>query len=299
MRNLEKVLPPLEKDDFLFTPLSNSLYNPYHPKFTASARYKPTNRAFPPALITKDSARPAGVARVNYGSGKIWPEVEDYVVVGLPTGPLSSGNSTLVQSCARHVPGGRKVTIPKKITTTGWAARTFKTNCVCSYSLQLAVCCRKYYKIIFLGPVDMATTNAFIVDREAQVIRGKSPAGQTGFLTVLHSQLLQTSTKDFIEEIVSPSTAMPTSESNAIPPEQRLTEFSNWVQIREGFQKRPHHQCEVCSIRKTRIDQRSATKFYCEACSDGDKRVYLCDRVRPGNYWNNTAICLPIWHLMY
>ncbi|OWY96570.1 hypothetical protein PHMEG_00033136 [Phytophthora megakarya] len=100
-------------------------------------------------------------------------------------------------------------------------------------------------------------------------------------------------------QILSPGSTMPTASSNAIPPEHRLMEFPDWVQIREGFRKRPQHQCKVCSIRKTKIGQRSATRFYCEACSEGNKHVYLCDHIRPGNYRNNTATCHQIWHLMW
>ncbi|POM66192.1 Hypothetical protein PHPALM_17989 [Phytophthora palmivora] len=35
---------------------------------------------------------------------------------------------------------------------------------------------------------------------------------------------------------------------------------------------------------------------FCAACSDGDKFVYLCDRVRPAYYPGSTLTCFQIWH---
>ncbi|KAG3137508.1 hypothetical protein PI126_g17380 [Phytophthora idaei] len=90
-----------------------------------------------------------------------------------------------------------------------------------------------------------------------------------------------------------------TRRAKTIPAEHQLSEFPKWVQVCEGFRKRPQYQCKVCSIRKTKVGQRSATRFYCEACSDGNNRVYLCDRVRPGHYPNNDQTCHQIWHLRW
>ncbi|KAG2807489.1 hypothetical protein PC111_g16912 [Phytophthora cactorum] len=51
----------------------------------------------------------------------------------------------------------------------------------------------------------------------------------------------------------------------------RLVEFPELTQLREGFLKRLQHQCKVCSIRKKKVGKRSATRFYCETCSEGDE----------------------------
>ncbi|KAG3153441.1 hypothetical protein PI126_g10084 [Phytophthora idaei] len=72
----------------------------------------------------------------------------------------------------------------------------------------------------------------------------------------------------------SPVSTTATRRAKMIPAEHQLSEFSEWV-------------------------QRSATIIYCEACSDGNKRVYLCDRVRPGHYPNNDQTCQQIWHLRW
>ncbi|POM57293.1 Hypothetical protein PHPALM_38209, partial [Phytophthora palmivora] len=79
----------------------------------------------------------------------------------------------------------------------------------------------------------------------------------------------------------------------------QLIEFPEWTQIREVVRKRPQHQCKVCSIRKKKVGQRSATRFYCGTCSDGNKRVYLCDRIRPEHYPGNSMTCNQIWHLKW
>ncbi|OWZ04168.1 hypothetical protein PHMEG_00023974 [Phytophthora megakarya] len=298
MRNLDKVLPPLEKGVF-HAVVTDMFYTSVQLALQLLARniysigtIQTNKKSFPPVLIANDSARPAGIAHgsstvtvlkcCSKKKAMLWWDC-------LPVYLLSTGSSSLVDTCVRHVPGGLKVTIPCPSAMKFYHEWMDGVDIHAQlrlqrYWLQLAVCFRKYYKPSFMAG-----------GHEAQVLHGKSPADHAGFLTVLHSQLLQTSKADFIEavytawlltnaqyilhiDIVSPITTMPTPESNAIPPEHRLTEFQDWVQIREGFRKRPQHQCKVCSIRKTRIGERSATRFYCEACSDGNKRLYLCDR---------------------
>uniref|UniRef100_H3HA93 PiggyBac transposable element-derived protein domain-containing protein n=1 Tax=Phytophthora ramorum TaxID=164328 RepID=H3HA93_PHYRM len=67
------------------------------------------------------------------------------------------------------------------------------------YSLQMAVVFRKYYKTIFLGLVDMAIMNAYIVYREAQKQRGEPPADHAKFLRVLQGQMLELTPADFTD----------------------------------------------------------------------------------------------------
>ncbi|KAE8991535.1 hypothetical protein PF011_g17910 [Phytophthora fragariae] len=102
-----------------------------------------------------------------------------------------------------------------------------------------------------------------------------------------------------LSSILSPGPATPTRHATPIAAAHKLSELPEWVQVREGIRKRPQHQCKVCSIRKTKVGQRSTTRFYCEACSNGNKRVYLCDRVRPGHYVNNNMTCHQIWHVKW
>ncbi|GMF46607.1 unnamed protein product [Phytophthora fragariaefolia] len=88
--------------------------------------------------------------------------------------------------------------------------------------------------------------------------QGKPDADHAGFLQELQAQLLQTTASDF-EESYSPGSMTPTQYTTAIATDHKLSEFPEWVQVREGFRKRPQHQCKVYSIGKTKVGQRSAT----------------------------------------
>ncbi|OWZ19441.1 hypothetical protein PHMEG_0006319 [Phytophthora megakarya] len=57
--------------------------------------------------------------------------------------------------------------------------------------------------------------------------------------------------------------------------------------------------CKVGSIRNRKVGERRATRFYCEQCSDGDKRIYLCDKIRPDHYPNNKYTFDQIWHELW
>ncbi|OWY96234.1 hypothetical protein PHMEG_00033549 [Phytophthora megakarya] len=230
LRNLGKVLLALEKGVFhavvtdMFTPLSNSLHNSIN-------TIQINKKHFPPALITKDPARPAEVARGSstVAVAKRCPKLKAMLWWdSLPVYLLSTESSTLVDSCDLthniiHVPGGRKVTIP---CPSAGHSRSYRLQ---RYLLQLAVCFRKYYKTktIVLGLVDMAITNAFMVHREAQVLHVQGrfiEEAYTAWLLTNARYILHIALRSLFQ-IVPPSTAMPTPESNAIPREHRLTEF--------------------------------------------------------------------------
>ncbi|ETM98321.1 hypothetical protein PPTG_24657 [Phytophthora nicotianae INRA-310] len=69
------------------------------------------------------------------------------------------------------------------------------------YSLQLSVVFRKYYKTIFLGLVDMAIVNAFIIYRGARKQRNESPADHAMFLRHLRAQMLKLTASDFADVV--------------------------------------------------------------------------------------------------
>jgi hypothetical protein len=73
------------------------------------------------------------------------------------------------------------------------------------YSLQLSVRFRKYYKTLFLGPVDMAMVNAFIVYREALKQREKIQLTMRNFWKFNRlsycRRLPLTSTKRYIQRV--------------------------------------------------------------------------------------------------
>ncbi|GMF24305.1 unnamed protein product [Phytophthora fragariaefolia] len=75
------------------------------------------------------------------------------------------------------------------------------------YSLQIQTWCKKYYKSIFMGLVDVDIVNAYIVLKEAQERSTQQPAYHTEFLLELHAEMLQLRKRDFAE-LVSQSCCM-------------------------------------------------------------------------------------------
>ncbi|KAE9341411.1 hypothetical protein PR003_g10004 [Phytophthora rubi] len=312
IRNLHEVLPT-PKDGVFHAVVTDRFYTSVQLALQLLARnvytvgtIQTNKKGFPPALIASEAARPVDVARgsSSIATSKCYPRLQVMQWWDrLPVYLLSTGNSSVLETCGRHIPGGQRTIIPCPSAMRDYHRWMGGVDIhdqlrLQRYSLQLAVRCRKYYKTIFLGLVDIAIVNCFIVYREAQKKRGETPADHATFLQVLQTQLLQVTAGDFVEEVFSPGPQMQ-ERTDAIPTEHKLTEFPQWTQIREGFRKRPQHQCKVCSIRKTKVGQRSATRFYCDACSDGTKRVYLCDRVRPDHYPGNTMTCHQIWHVKW
>jgi hypothetical protein len=71
--------------------------------------------------------------------------------------------------------------------------------------------------------------------------------------------------------MMSPGPPAQCERMRAVPAEHKLTEFPDWQYV-GAIRKRPQHQCKVCSIRKQKKGERCATRFFCEACSEGNKR---------------------------
>ncbi|OWZ13033.1 hypothetical protein PHMEG_00013713 [Phytophthora megakarya] len=69
---------------------------------------------------------------------------------------------------------------------------------------------------------------------------------------------------------------MATPESNVIPPENQLTEFPDWVQIREAA------SASIEGVFDSKDQDRPAQRHKIQF-------LYLCDRVRPGNSRNYTT----------
>ncbi|OWZ11640.1 hypothetical protein PHMEG_00015314 [Phytophthora megakarya] len=65
------------------------------------------------------------------------------------------------------------------------------------YSIQMQTWCKKYYKSIFMGLVDAAVVNAYIVFKEAQKRNGGKPSTHAEFLLELHSEMLALGERDF------------------------------------------------------------------------------------------------------
>ncbi|KAE8978423.1 hypothetical protein PR002_g24724 [Phytophthora rubi] len=289
MRNLQKVFPP-RKFGIYHAVVTDRFYTSVQlalqllPRNVYSVGTIQTNKkGFPSFLITKDASRPADVSRGSaaIAVAKCCPLLQamhwwDRLFVYL----LSTGSGTTTETCGRRIPGGQRLTVPCPSAMRDYHRWMGGVDIhdqlrLQRYSLQLSVGFRKYYKTIFMGLVDMAIVNAFIVYREGQKQRGEPTADHAEFLRELQAQLLQVTAADLIDESPQPD---PTNPSGQGPTRHKLVEFPEWVQIREGVRKRPQHQCKVCSIRKKKVGELRATRFYCETCSDGSRRVYLCGR---------------------
>ncbi len=59
------------------------------------------------------------------------------------------------------------------------------------YSVQMAFIFKKYYKGLFLGLVDIALVNAYIVYKAYEKAQGRAKPKHSKFLEVLHAQLLE------------------------------------------------------------------------------------------------------------
>ncbi|GMF62777.1 unnamed protein product [Phytophthora fragariaefolia] len=287
IRNLDAVLPP-RQDGVYHVVVTDRFYTSVQLALQLLnchvyiiGTIQTNKKGFPPTLITDEVKRPAGTPRGTavVASAKACPQLQALLLWDrLPVYLLSRGSSSAVETCGRRIPGGRRSTIPCPSAMREYHRWMGGVDIhdqlrLQRYSLQLSVRCRKYYKTIFFGLIDMGIVNAFMVYRWAWQRRGDAPADHAKFLEQLQMQLVQVSSDDFLDEVYLTCLRCPSTPSSvAVSGEHKLTEFPEWIQVREGIRKRPQHQCKVCSIRKEKVDQRSATRFYCEACSDGKKR---------------------------
>ncbi|POM71616.1 Hypothetical protein PHPALM_11790, partial [Phytophthora palmivora] len=147
------------------------------------------------------------------------------------------------------------------------------------YSQQLAVHFPKYYKSIFLGFVDLALVNAFIILNHARTAANKSRLSHITFLKQLHLELCQISDSDWEDLLGSPG------------------------QPRNAGKR----ACNVCSLLKDKVAG-GDTSFQCSTCTLTKKNektgeitkaaVYLCNKVKK-SYNGQARTCFEIWHLCW
>ncbi|POM78237.1 Hypothetical protein PHPALM_4252 [Phytophthora palmivora] len=311
IRNLQHVLPP-PREGVYHAVITDRFYTSVQLAMQLLARnvysagtIQTNKKGFPPALVVKTSKRPADIPRgtATIAVAKCCPKMQAMLWWDrLPVYLLSTGSSTKMETCGRRLQGGERSVIPCPSAMRDYHRWVGGVDIhdqlrLQRYSLQLSVRFKKYYKAIFLGLIDIAIVNSFIVYRECIKKKKDAPADHARFLQELQAQLLQVNAADFTEAIIVPDFS--DEDEGSVPARHKLVEFPEWVQVREGVRKRPQHQCKVCSIRKQKVGQRSATRFFCEACNDGNKRVYLCDRVRPNHYPGNNLTCHQIWHVKW
>ncbi len=165
------------------------------------------------------------------------------------------------------------------------------------YSIQLAVRFRKYYKTLFLGLVDMAIVNAFITHREHMRMLGKKEMLRADFMSLLQNQLLQVNESHFqdVPDIFSPSTIHPPRKQ--FDDEHQLTQLNDWIASGTS-QKRRQRACKICALHRGDKKKSFQTTYYCNACSQKDARVFLCNKSRH-KIDGVDKTCFQIWHENY
>eukprot|EP00644_Phytophthora_capsici_P004936 jgi/Phyca11/97259/e_gw1.1.664.1 len=166
------------------------------------------------------------------------------------------------------------------------------------YSVQRSITYRKYYKSLFLGLVDLAITNGFIVHRaycKKNQIKGMT---HVQYMCKLHQQLIALNADDMFEEnTFQPGTYFvdvdvpPDAEPEGHSPKQN----DDW-RDHSGQRKRVQKNCKVCAM-KTEGKRGATTTYFCDSC-DFPGPIYLC--VKPK--WleaNKMLSCWEIWHVVY
>ncbi|EGZ05815.1 hypothetical protein PHYSODRAFT_532573 [Phytophthora sojae] len=166
------------------------------------------------------------------------------------------------------------------------------TNHVCAcarYSLQLAIKYKKYYKSLFLGLVDLAVINAYIVHNAHRAAVGKRKMAHVKFLKDLHLQLCQLKDDDWDglinNEILNATPSKSRSRSHR--PEHTRVQNDEWrAGNNHTGSKRRTRVCKVCSLLKGTDGVRGGdSSIYCRDCkvTTSSKRpmasrVFLCDK---------------------
>ncbi|KAE8986109.1 hypothetical protein PR002_g22451 [Phytophthora rubi] len=141
------------------------------------------------------------------------------------------------------------------------------------YSIQRAIRMRKYYKAIFLGLVDLAMVNAFIVHKIAMRRRGKPVPTHAAFLRALHTDLINQTSEDFAgRDDMADLVAEPLPR---VPRALEKTDEMNGAKRRQWL-------CKVCSAYAGAGVRSFETSFFCATCSRAKKgRVTLCKIASP------------------
>ncbi|ETM33394.1 hypothetical protein L914_19371, partial [Phytophthora nicotianae] len=121
-----------------------------------------------------------------------------------PVQLLGTGGSRRMESCFRWRPGGVHAEVPCPSMMRDyhrWMGGVDVHNQLRlqRYSLQQQTKCKKYYKVVFLGLVDIAIVNAYVVFRDVQKQREAKPQTHAEFLMHLQAQMLEVTEEDFAQ----------------------------------------------------------------------------------------------------
>ncbi|GMF56984.1 unnamed protein product [Phytophthora fragariaefolia] len=175
------------------------------------------------------------------------------------------------------------------------------------YSLQLAIKYKKYYKSLFLGLIDLAAINPYVIHNARRAADGMRKLNHVKFLKKLHLELRQLRDDDWVS-LLNPNETTP-SKSRTKPPTARHLPVQN-DEWRPGNnqtgRKRRTRVCKVCSLLKDSDDIRDGdSSIYCSDCkltttSKQPKawRVFLYDKAR--RKYNGVSMTrFDIWHRVW
>ncbi|EGZ21823.1 hypothetical protein PHYSODRAFT_492978, partial [Phytophthora sojae] len=152
---------------------------------------------------------------------------------------------------------------------------------------------------LFLGLIDLALTNAYIVHRQVQAANGKRAMSHFQFLAELHAQLLNVQPDDFTrntrDTLYTPT--IPTRPSTA---HEHLPEETQYFtkEIGDPRRKRKHRACKVCSCIAGSTDKRGKTpsgSVERAPWASQASNVYLCQHYRRQSGGIKKS-CFSIWH---
>jgi hypothetical protein len=170
------------------------------------------------------------------------------------------------------------------------------------YSIQRATHLKKYYKTLFLGLIDLALVNAYIVAKEHRKKKNEPPLSHADFLMRLQAQLLALRNDDFArvprmasnddEEETAPF--IPSTENQS----HSICQTTDTVAGSGG--KKRQRVCKVCSVLAGNTKRKHCTTFYCVECTQVNEghHVFMCNVVRRTDE-GNTSTCYQIWHNLW
>ncbi|POM58186.1 Hypothetical protein PHPALM_37205 [Phytophthora palmivora] len=305
IRNLEAVLPR-RQDDVFHLVVTDRFYTSVQLSFQLLERnvysigtIMGDRLGYPREVVEKNRDRPKSIPHgtTRIAVAKNCPGMTDLVWWDRkPVQFLATGSSRTIETCQRRTRASRGVrqdipcpSIIRDYHRWMGGVDSHDQLRLQRYSLQMQTWLKNYYKAIFMGLVDIAIVNAYIVFREAQKASTERPITHAEFLLELHTEMLGLRERDFAES-PDPEETADGEVLPPLPPGHQSDECPEY-QVVHGVRKRRQRQCKVCSILKRRVGERRATKYYCAACSTSDKA-----RVWPQHYPGNLLTCSQIWH---
>ncbi|DBA01834.1 TPA: LOW QUALITY PROTEIN: hypothetical protein N0F65_002950 [Lagenidium giganteum] len=291
VRNVDAVLPVATSDwhvvvtDRFYTSVQQALQLLHRDVYLAGTIM--TNRiCFPKSVVKvkkkKEKDRVRGVAKIAVA--KAFPCMIALAWIYLGTG---GGRTPVIIS--RRVRGGAKLPLRCPSCLVDYQRWMGGVNVhdrprLQRYSFQLACRGKKYYKTIFLGLLDVALVNAFIVYREYNRMQGLPAAERSTFLNQLHQPLIQVTAEDFAtmaDDFMPPKPSRKRPQTSI--PGPCMVECPDIYVAPDGRRKRLQRACKVCSLLSSKggDEKRKTKKDFCDACSEDDRNHWACGNKLP------------------